>query len=392
MSEKIKFDSTNYKSFFRSSEFSKLTSDERRDLISFSVEQTRLKQGLSPIKVVFGEDDEACRGYCSPIVARDGTLRGHELWLNEDVLTTKNPYASYSVYNTYHHELEHASQYENASNPEISNSNAATLEQRLNDEHYYCADGDKLVRPFFGEPHRKARFSEQTDYQLYRAQACEADARAAGLNSLRELQSDLKNDEMLNRYVKRTESLEISQNREMLSELGMHSRENMAREELSHLPSGKVSVEDQERVIAYAREKDFETYKTVAEVDAWGDITEEKMRQQFDNNEQYEDFYQSDVYLKNKVKSFEKKDYKFSQYKWDESQDPNERFLESHMHSSGSANESSDEYFLNSNAPKRVSTCETSDESFLDNAISTDEQKLGSGETTSKTNNVAQTI
>ena len=115
------------------------------------------------------------------------------------------------------------------------------------------------------------------------------------------------------------------------------------------------------------------------------------MRQQFDNNEQYEDFYQSDVYLKNKVKSFEKKDYKFSQYKWDESQDPNESFLENHKYGSYGVEVSSDETFLSSNAPQHISSSDTADEQFFENAVSA-EQKPDSVEETSHTNNVAQTI
>ncbi len=388
MEEKIKFDLSNYKSYFRSSEFSKLTSEERKDLISFSVEQTRLEKGLSPIKIVFGEDDESCRGYCSPLVSKDGTLQGHELWLNADVLTTKNPFASYSIYNTYHHEIEHASQYEIASNSKISNSNPAALEQRLNDEHYYAADGDRVVKPFLGTPYRKARFSEETDYQLYRAQACEADARATGLEAVKDLQTELANDEMLTRYVKHTEALEVSQNREMLSQLGMHSRENMAREELSFLPDGKVSAEDQERVLAYARAKDFETYKTVAKADAWGDITDEKIKQQFESNEQYDDFYKSEEYLKNKVSLAEKKDYKFSQYKWDESE---EDFLKSHATHGDSSSESDSEFLSTySSNPNRIN--ESADEAFLKNSTSGEETIESSGETQLNNQNQSQII
>ena len=69
--------------------------------------------------------------------------------------------------------------FELAANRHVKNSNPIALEQRLNDQHYYNASGDKKVI-WQGQSARVHRFDDGIDYQMYRAQACEADARAAG--------------------------------------------------------------------------------------------------------------------------------------------------------------------------------------------------------------------
>ena len=322
----MKFNSNNYKTYFAYERFQALSEEERSDLIKFTVEQIRQEKGLKRVDVSFKEMNPGSRGSCSQKYNFFNHFEGHQMILNKDILSTQQPIASYSVYNTINHELEHADQYEHAANRSIDNSDAATLEQRLNDEHYYSASGDRIVKTQDGN-YRTVRFDSETDFQLYRAQACEADARAAGLKAVEELQeSNLKQgiqDEYIEDYLDYSKTNELIENREMLHRLGMHSRENMAREELSHISTQRVSEEDRKKVIEYARNKDYETAKSVLEQDYRGQLTEEQLRRHFDNNEDYNDFYQSETYRELKVQDSERKDYKFSRYKWDE-QDANE--------------------------------------------------------------------
>lgn len=224
----------------------------------------------------------------------------------------------YCVYNTINHELEHASQYEKASNRWIGNDNSEVLEQRLNDEHYYSYKGDKIDA---STKVRTARFDQQTDFQLYRAQACEADARAAGLTAVEELEKNNRangiRDEHAQDYIETAKADEVANNREMMLKLGMHSRENMAREELEHVPLKQVSAQERQKVLDYAREKDYEIAKTVLIDDSRGQATEQQLLQQFNENSGYKDFYQTAVYMSNKVNDSERKNYKYSKYKYD---------------------------------------------------------------------------
>lgn len=221
--------------------------------------------------------------------------------------------------NCGNHELEHASQYEKSANKSIGNDDAPTLEQRLNDEHYYSSSGDRVVH-VEGERYRTIRFDDETDFQLYRAQACEADARAAGLKAVGALrESNIQNgiqDAYIDNYLEYAQANEINDNRDMMSKLGMHSRENMAREELEHISNKRVSAEDRKKVIEYARQKDYETAKAVISQDSNGNLTEEQIKQHFEKNEGYQDFYQTERYNALKVKEGERKDYKYSTYKW----------------------------------------------------------------------------
>lgn len=317
----MKFNVNNYKTYFVSNRFQVLSEEERCDLIKFTVEQIRQEKGLKRVDVSFKEMSPGSRGSCSQKYNFFNHFEGHQMVLNKDMLSTQQPIASYSVYSTINHELEHADQYEHAANRSIDNSDTATLEQRLNDEHYYSASGDRIIKTRDGN-YRTVRFDSETDFQLYRAQACEADARAAGLKAVEELQlSNEKQgiqDEYIEDYLDYSKSNELMENREMLHKLGMHSRENMAKEELSHISTQKVSEEDRKKVIEYARNKDYEVARSVLEQDYRGQLTEDQLRQHFDNNEDYNDFYQSEIYGELKIQDSDRKEYKFSRYKWNE--------------------------------------------------------------------------
>lgn len=317
----MEINSKNYTKYFAFNNFVSLTEKERRDLIKYTVEQIRQEKGLKKVDVEFRDMNPGSRGSCSQKYGLFNHFDGHEMVLNSDILTTKSAIAPYSVYNTINHELEHANQYENAANRSIENSDAATLEQRLNDEHYYSSSGDRIVKTKEGS-FRTIRFDSETDFQLYRAQACEADARDAGLKAVEKLRENNislgVSDACVEDYLDYAQANEIMENREMMKCLGMHSREHMVREELSHISTDRVSEEDREKVIAYARNKDYETAKAVMNEDFGDSLSEEQVKQHFDNNDNYSDFYQSDRYKELKVQDAERRDYKFSKYKWNE--------------------------------------------------------------------------
>ncbi len=327
---KVVFTSANYKSYFAWENFRGLEPEQRQDLINFTVEQIRQEKGLKNVDVNIQDMKPSSRGSCSQNYGLFNQFKGHTLTLNSDVLTSHRPSAPYSIYNTINHELEHASQYEHAAEKAISNDNAAVLEQRLNDQHYYSASGDKIshnadgsvIRTVDGRIVREARFDSETDYQLYRAQACEADARQAGLKAVEALQKNNQangiNDVFIEEYIESTQANEVAENRIMMQQLGMHSRESLAREELSHISEEKVSKSAREKVIEYAREKDFEVAQEVLMDDAYGEITEAEIRDKFENNEGYSDFFATDGYNEKKVAENERKEYKFARYKWNE--------------------------------------------------------------------------
>ena len=326
----LNFNSENYKSYFTFEKFSALNEQERENLISFTVEQIVAEKGLKKVKVVFDKNmSPAERGQCEPKYGLFNQFKGHEMRLNADILNSHSCNTPYSTYNTIYHELEHAIQYENSANREIKNDNAAVLEQRLNDEHYYSADGDRIIQAGDDTFSRTIRFDEKTDYQLYRAQACEADARRAGINAVKELQkSNLENgieDEYIDDYIEVASVNEIASNREMLKTLGMHSRENMAKEELSHISYDKVNEEDRKKVLEYARKKDFETAREVLVEDNRGQLTDEQLKQHFDNDDSYSDFYKSEKFQALKVQDFERDNYRYSDYKWDNTLDCNQK-------------------------------------------------------------------
>lgn len=314
------FTADNYKTYFSWQKFHELSSEQRKDLIDFSVKQISKEKGLHSVDLEFRDMNPGSRGSCTPQLGVLNHLKGHKMVLNSDVLTSNSRTAPYSIYNTINHELEHANQYERASDRSIGNDDAATLEQRLNDEHYYSASGDKVVY-HDGARYRTVRFDDETDYQLYRAQACEADARAAGLKAVEELKESNAShgihDEDIENYIEYAKANEVTNNRDMMERLGMHSRENMAREELNHISEKRVSPEDREKVIAYARQKDYEVANEVLLDDANGNLTEDQIRLKFDSDNEYNDFYQTDTYQANKVVDSERQLYKYSKYKWE---------------------------------------------------------------------------
>lgn len=308
--------SKNYKTYFAWDKFKNLSKDEREGLIRLSVEEIRKDKGLKDVKVEFFSGDPASRGSCTQDMNGKKCI-GHIISLNDDVLTDSEDYYSpYKTFNTINHELEHASQYEHASNRHIKNSDSATLEQRLNDQHYFHADGDRLL--ING---RTYRFDPQTDYQMYRAQACEADARTAGYSAVEGLKVDGQEDIYLDSYLATVKAREIKNNKQMMSRLGMHSREEMAKEELSYISDKKVTTEERQKVLEYARQKDYETAKEVFRFDSRGKATEEEMKEMFDSDNDYSNFYDTEEFKFKKVNESNHEFYSFANYKWDENGD-----------------------------------------------------------------------
>ena len=356
------FNAQNYKSYFAWIKFRSLNPEQREDLIRCSVEQISKEKGLQQVNVGFEKADAHSRGYCYQRFEGE-KFASHEIRLNDDILTeSDNFYSPYQIYNTINHELEHASQFEHASNMAISNSDSATLEQRLNDQHYYSSAGDKIVFNPGERPHRELRFDKQTDFQMYRAQACEADARSAGYSAVQGLKQEGQSDTYLDAYLRTEKAREINNNRVMMSRLGMHSREEMAKEELSHITLEKVNEQDRQKVLEYARQKDFETAKEVLSADSNGTATEERIRQQFDNNQTYSNFYQSQRYNDNKVKGFDHELYSYAQYKWEDDETAREEYFA--RSSLGEDDESADAQFFE-NYSSEIELAEEPDESFL---------------------------
>lgn len=305
----------NYRSYYSWEEFSKLDKSEREQLVRFTVEQIRTERGLENVNVEFFDADSSRRGSCRQDF--DGKrFTGHTLKLNSDVLTDKdNYYMPYQTFNTINHELEHASQFELASDRRVKNSDPAALEQRLNDQHYYSASGDKAV-VWQGQTGRISRFGDGIDYQMYRAQACEADARAAGLGAVEGLKKDGQQDPYLDSYIKTQKAREINNNRVMMSKLGMHSREEMAKEELQYISTRNLKEPDRQRVLEYARQKDFEAAKEVLRADSRGDVSEEELKNRFDNDQGYSNFYKTQYYDQNKVNESNHDAYVYAKHKW----------------------------------------------------------------------------
>ncbi len=358
--------SQNYKSFFKSETFRSLSPSDRQKLIEFTVDEVHQERGLSDVKTSFFKCNDSNRntiGACSQS-SKGGVLKNHNISFNDSILTSNDPHASYRIYETIHHELEHASQYERSADPGIGNSDPETLEQRLNDRHYYNASGDKVS--FLGN-NRTPRFDRTTDRQLYRAQATEAEARAAGRRAIEDLKSELGDDEQLDSYIEMSRADEIEENRSMYYQLGTHSRERMAEEELSHLPKGKVSDADAEAVKSYAREKDYAAYKEFVNESEFGLASEDDIKSRFEQDLQFDDFYKSEEYDNKKLKSFGRGQYKMGGYKWDEGAAAQEDFLRDHAPRGGSAAGGGDAEYLRAHAPSEGGSASpsTSDEAFL---------------------------
>lgn len=310
------FDSGNYKSFFSWKRFEQLDKSEREALIRCAVEQVSREKGLkNKVTVDFFKGDPASRGSCGQDV-RWGKCT-HVLRLNGDVLTNvgeERAFAPYMAFNTINHELEHASQYERSADRSIGNDDPATLEQRINDRHYYSWYGDKRV----GGGARTFRFGKEKDRLLYSTQACEADARASGLTAVEGLREDGVEDLYLENYIGREKAYEILRHRKSMQQLGIHSREEMAREELRFLPPGKVSEQDGRKLLEHARQKDYEAFQTVMKCESNGMATEEQTRAIFDSGRGFPNFFESEEFRQNKVTESEHSQYSCGNYKWDE--------------------------------------------------------------------------
>lgn len=319
MDYSVDFNEKNYKTFFRYDVFKDLSVEKRKELIKIAVKTISLDKGIHNVDVVFKKMPKNNRGSCSQNFNFFGKFTGHTMILNDDVLTETNISSPYSLFDTLNHELEHAHQFENASNRSIDNSNVDVLEQRLNDEHYYCSNGDKIKKGIFGE-YRIPRFDSETDYQLYRAQACESDARQAGINAVEQLRNEnLKlgyDDYYADVYIDSEHANEINENIEMFKKLGMHPRENLLKEELNFLPEGKLTLEEKNNVIEYARSKDFEIAKKVLNEKYSFLLDEENLYSNFLENIDYDDFFKKSMYQNQKLKASEKEEYKFATYKW----------------------------------------------------------------------------
>lgn len=311
------FNKRNYKEYFHYDKYKNLSPAEREQLIRTAVDDIARRKGIKEVELSFVEntkndpDFEKWRGSCSTKL-EGNEVKKHVIRLNADVLERDDAVAPYSVYKTVHHETEHAVQTEKNVNLKIKNKDPERLESRLNDRHYYQSDGDR-VRTVNGS---KTRFGENIDYQLYRGQSQEADARKAGLKGIEELRDRRIEDKHLDRYLQDEKNREIMSNQKMLKNLGMHTRESLAREEINMMYKGLISEKEEERVLSYAREKDFETAKEVLSNDSEGRYSENDMKRIFENDEVYPDFFKTDAYENNKVTAAEHKDYVIRGYDW----------------------------------------------------------------------------
>ncbi len=311
------FSRKNYKEFFHYDKYKSLSPAEREQLIRTAVDDIARRKGIKEVELSFignernDPDFEKWRGSCSTRI-EGNEVKKHIIRLNADVLEREDPTASYSVYKTIHHETEHAVQTEKNINAKIKNKDPERLESRLNDRHYYQSDGDRVMTANGS----KTRFSPSIDYQLYRGQSQEADARKAGLKGIEELKDRRIEDKHLDRYLQDEKNREIMSNQKMLKNLGMHTRESLAREEINMMYKGLISEKEEERVLNYAREKDYETAKEVLSNDSEGRYSESEMKRIFENDEVYPDFFKTDSYKNNKVTAAEHKDYVVRGYDW----------------------------------------------------------------------------
>ncbi len=311
------FTSENYKAYFSWEKFKDLSSSSREELIRFAVKEIAQEKGLKPVNVRFYKGEETSRGGCSQVFCGRKCI-GHELRLNNDTLYEKTrDSASYSVFNTINHELEHASQYERSENRSIKHSNPEVLEQRLNDQHYYSYSGAAC------HGSAQSRFDSETNELLYFAQSCEAEARAAGYSAVEGLRQEGKVDPYLESYLKQEKADEYMLNKEIVGKLGMHSREQMAREELGYLSMKKVDEKARQSVLEYARQKDYEMVREILKRESRDILTDDQIQDKFNKNEGYPDFFQSEYYKTNKVTKDEHKQFAYARYKLDEAGEVN---------------------------------------------------------------------
>ena len=270
---KVTFDASNYRTYLSYEKIQGLSSDQREALFKFASQQTADEKGLKQVdfeaeRVLPDKDGRLWGGSCSQKFSQIiKKLEGHELSMNSYCWNRDSITVPYSSCRTMYHELEHAAQFERSIDRGIKNSDPAALEMRLNDGHYYRSNGDKAVLTPTGLTLSKrfgnaADANNNIDFHLYQAQACETEARRAGIRGLEEMQKYNRehgiSDYHLDAYVSAAKAEEAHINRSIMKDLGMHPREQMAKEQLSQIPKSKISEEDRARVLQYAREKDYE--------------------------------------------------------------------------------------------------------------------------------------
>lgn len=373
MDSSNKFNESNFRSFFRSEVYRELQPEDRMALIKLTVEQVRKEQGLAPVEVAFVKQDPQHRGATWSDYSEDGEkVLQHHISINDDVIYDPSIFTSYSVYQTIHHELRHDYQHEVAVDRSIDNSDPYVLEQRLNQQHYYRYGGDKTTVSIFGKRSLTYRFGEETDKQLYYAEAVEKDARVAGAQAIEKLRSDyLTDDPTLDAFIYQNKQLEASKSQHIMEALGVHSREELAREELRYIPEDKLSNADRERVLSYAREKDLEAYTEYIENTPWLKLSKEQIETEFNEDFKYDNFFKSECYQKNKAMGKEREYSDLSHYKWDES---GENFLERNRITPQVGNSAEDEDFLKTHERKESALPTESDDKFFENAHSSDKQ------------------
>ncbi len=365
-----KINELNFRSFFRSEVYRKLEPEDRMALIRLTVEQVRKEQGLAPVEVTFVKQDPKHRGATWSDYSEDGEkVLQHHITINDDVIYDPSIFTSYSVYQTIHHELRHDYQHEVAIDKSIDNSDPYVLEQRLNQQHYYRYGGDKTTFSILGNRKLTYRFGGEIDKQLYYAEAVEKDARVIGAKAIEKLSSDyLADDPTLDAFIYQNKQLEASKSQHIMEALGVHSREELAKEELRYISEDKLSNADRERVLAYAREKDLEAYTEYIENTPWLKLSKEQIETEFNEDFKFDNFFKSDNYQKNKATGKEREFSNLSHYKWDKS---NEQFFESHNLKAQGQISSEDEEFLKAHKkPEFIPSLEP-DEDFFKNTHST---------------------
>ena len=336
---KVTFDASNYRTYLSYEKIQGLSSDQREALFKFASQQTADEKGLKQVdfeaeRVLPDKDGRLWGGSCSQKFSQIiKKFEGHELSMNSYCWNRNSVTAPYSSCRTMYHELEHAAQFERSIDRGIKNSDPAALEMRLNDGHYYRSNGDKAVLTPTGLTLSKrfgnaADANNNIDFHLYQAQACETEARRAGIRGLEEMQKYNRehgiSDYRLDAYVSAAKAEEAHINRSIMKDLGMHPREQMAKEQLSQIPKSKISEEDRARVLQYAREKDYEMASEVLRDNARGQISEEEVREQFDKNIGYPDFFESQEYQSKKATYAERLNYQMPKYRWSENASENE--------------------------------------------------------------------
>lgn len=277
------FTRDNYKLYFQSAKYNSLKSDERTDLLYFTVSEIARQKGIPNVRLEFlHTKDHGLRGSMRREFDARGTMY-HTLSLNEDVLTRKNA-ISYNAYNTICHELEHGSQNILIADENIKNSDPYVGELRANDIHYYNGEGEK----------------GDASFELYQAQVKEMKAREAGLEGVKELiESNLKStgehDKAGELYLQEQAKKEYAYEKRILEKLGCHSREELAKAAMYGNPDFRDK--DYKKILKSAREADFELFKK----HYGGKYSEKELSKHFENNTLTPDYFKSQEFIKIKV-------------------------------------------------------------------------------------------